>query len=251
MAYIPLPPSGSRVQLPGGCLNFQPGGIQAFANVSAVRADEATLERLSRDAGRFFAERGRLDFLWFLGPRTTPLATADLLASSGAATVGDCTAMLLDHEPTSMPGVEVEAVTTAEQLLTYRLIGAATEVAGGLPGDQAAQIRETNEAAWRDYASYRGRRLNYLAYLDGEPVTAAGLLLTEHGVAVLSGAATLPAARGKGLYRALVHTRWLAAQERKAGPLAVQASAMSAPVQARIGFREVARMTLVRQTTAA
>lgn len=206
---------------------------------------------MGEDAIQFFADRGRKDFLWFLGSRSTPTTAVDLLTSLGANTLGDCTAMLLGHEPSPMPGVEIRVVTTPEQLLTYRQIGGATEVAGDGPSDRDLQIRASNDAAWQDYTSYHGRRRNYLAYLDGEPVSAAGLLLTDHGVAVLSGAATLPIARGRGLYRALVHTRWTDAQRLNAGPLAVQASTMSAPVLAQVGFTKVTDMILLRQPTGA
>ena len=249
MAYIPLPPSGSRVWLPDACVNYQPGGIQAFANVSAVRADVESLERVSRDAARLFADHGRLDFLWFLGPSTTPVDAVGPLTSLGATTLGDCAAMVLDHEPPPVPEVDIREVRTAEQLLTYRRIGSATEVAGDAAGDHDAQLRASNDTAWHDYTSYAGRRLNFLAYLDGEPASAAGLLLTDHGVAVLSGAATLPSARGRGLYRALVHARWIAAKTLDAGPLAVQASPMSSPVLARIGFTRVADLLVLRQLT--
>jgi hypothetical protein len=248
MAYVPLPPSGSRSRLPDACLSFQPGGIQAFANVSALRATAESLARVAEDAARYFADHGRQDFLWFLGSRSTPSNAVDLLTARGATNLGDCAAMLLDHEPPPAPGADIRLVTTPAQLLTYRQIGAATEVAGEVSNDQDLHIKASNDTAWQDYTSYDGRRLNYIAYLEEEPVSVAGLLLTDHEVAVLSGAATLPVARGRGLYRALVHTRWTAAQRLKAGPLAVQASTMSAPVLAHVGFTRVADMTLLRQT---
>ena len=249
MAYVPQPPSGSRQWLPDACLSFQPSGIQAFANVSALRASPQSVTRVSEVATRFFADHGRLDFLWFLGPRSTPVGVVDLLLALGATTLGDCTAMVLDHEPPAVPAVDIRQVTTPDQLLTYRRIGAATEVADEATSDQETQLAASNAAAWHDYTSYNGRRLNFVAYLDGEPSSAAGLLLTDHGVGVLSGAATLPAARGRGLYTALVHTRWTTAQRLKAGPLAAQASSMSAPVLAQAGFTRVGDMILLRQQT--
>ena len=249
MAYIPLPPSGSRVRSPEACLNHQPGPLKAFANVSALRADTGSLERVADDAARFFAGQGRADFLWFVGPHSRPDDTVNALMSLGATVVSGCSAMLLDHEPPSAPDVDIRPVTTAEHLLTCRLIGAAADGSGVLTDEQEAAIRAGNPAAWEDFTSYDGRRLNFLAHVDGEPVSAGGLLLTDHGVAVLSGGATLPAARGQGLYRALVHARWVAAQQLGAGPLAVQASPMSAPVLAQVGFTRLAAMTLLEQQT--
>ncbi len=251
MAYIPLPPSGSRHWSAEACFNFQPGRIQAFANVSALRATIGTLADVSRSAADYFATRGRDDFVWFIGPRSTPDGTVAALTSLGARVLGDCAAMMLDHEPPRMDEVEVRPVASPEQLLTYRRIGIAAEAGADPTPEQLAELTSTNDVAWGDYASYAGRRRNFLAYLAGEPVSAAGLLLTEHGVAVMSGGATLPWARGRGLYRALVHARWSVARQMNAGPLAVQASTMSSPVLARAGFVRLADMTIVVQSTVA
>jgi hypothetical protein len=249
MAYIPLPPSGARRWLPEACLNFQPGGIASFANVSAVRATDATLDRLSRDAAEFFRAQGRADFVWFIGPTSTPSGLVEQLVARGASVVGTVAAMLLDHEPEAVPDIDIRRVATPEQLLTCREISLAADGAGTLSDAQRIELAETNDNAWRDYQSYAGRRQNFLAHIDDAPVSAAGVLFTEHGVAVLSGGATLPSARGRGCYRALVHARWIAAVAAGAGPLAVQAADMSAPVLARSGFTRLATMSILRQVS--
>jgi GNAT superfamily N-acetyltransferase len=78
----------------------------------------------------------------------------------------------------------------------------------------------------------------YLAYVDGEPVARASGGFSEHGV-TLFGGATLPEARGRGAYRALVNARWDDAVARGT-PLAVtQAGRNSRPILARLGFREI------------
>ena len=82
------------------------------------------------------------------------------------------------------------------------------------------------------------RTSSYLAYLDGEPVARATASFSEHGV-TLFGGATLPEARGRGAYRALVAARWEDAVARGTPALVTQASAMSRPILARLGFREV------------
>ncbi len=79
--------------------------------------------------------------------------------------------------------------------------------------------------------------VTYLAYLDGVPVGQATGSFSEHGVTFF-GAAVIPAARGRGAYRALVHARWRDAVARGT-PLAVtDAGSQSRPILARMGFRE-------------
>jgi GNAT superfamily N-acetyltransferase len=55
----------------------------------------------------------------------------------------------------------------------------------------------------------------------------------------LSGSSVLPAARGRGVYRALVAARWDEAVERHLPALTVQAGVMSAPILERLGFESV------------
>jgi GNAT superfamily N-acetyltransferase len=57
----------------------------------------------------------------------------------------------------------------------------------------------------------------------------------DGGVALMGGA-VLPEARGRGVYRALVHARWLHAAARGTPLLVVQAGHMSAPVLDGLGF---------------
>ena len=84
----------------------------------------------------------------------------------------------------------------------------------------------------------------YLAYLDGKPVARASGAFSEHGV-TLFGGATLPEARGRGAYRALVAARWEDAVRRGTPALITQAGAMSQPILGRLGFREVCRIRIL------
>ena len=77
---------------------------------------------------------------------------------------------------------------------------------------------------------------HFAAYEDGQPVGFGRAIDMDHGVALMGGA-VLPAARGRGVYRALVHARWEHAVARGTPLLVVQAGHMSAPVLAGLGFR--------------
>src|SRR5262249_23696765 len=83
-----------------------------------------------------------------------------------------------------------------------------------------------------------GARVRFLAYLDGEPVGQATAAFSEHGV-TMHGGAVLPEARGRGAYRALVAARWEEAVARGTPVRVAQAGALSRPLLARLGFREV------------
>ena len=89
-----------------------------------------------------------------------------------------------------------------------------------------------------------GRFLKYLAYVDGEPVAQATAAFSEHGV-TLFGGATLPQARGRGAYRALVAARWQDAVARGTPVLVTQAGAQSRPILTRLGFREVCEIRVL------
>ena len=59
------------------------------------------------------------------------------------------------------------------------------------------------------------------------------------------GGATLPEARGRGVYRALVAARWEDAVARGTPALVTQAGAQSRPILARLGFRELCEIRIL------
>ena len=61
----------------------------------------------------------------------------------------------------------------------------------------------------------------------------------------LFGGATLPEARGRGAYRALVAARWEDAVARGTPVLVTQAGPMSRPILAQLGFREVCEIRIL------
>jgi predicted GNAT family acetyltransferase len=84
----------------------------------------------------------------------------------------------------------------------------------------------------------------YLAYIDGKPVARASGAFGEHGV-TLFGGATLPEARGRGAYRALVAARWQDAVARGTPLLVTQAGKMSRPILERLGFRALCEIRIL------
>lgn len=76
---------------------------------------------------------------------------------------------------------------------------------------------------------------HYAAVIEGRAVGGARAVDMHGGVALMGGV-VLPEARGLGVYRALVHARWLHAVERGTPCLVVQAGELSAPILAGLGF---------------
>ena len=105
---------------------------------------------------------------------------------------------------------------------------------------ERAEARQTFERRTR-----RGG-LQWLAVVDDAPVAFALADRSPVGL-FLAGGATLPEARGRGCYRALVRARWDEAMALGLPGLAVQAQyKSSAPILRRLGFVETATVHTLR-----
>jgi GNAT superfamily N-acetyltransferase len=79
----------------------------------------------------------------------------------------------------------------------------------------------------------------FCAYLADEPVGTGWIDFSGGSFATLHGGAVLPAARGRGIFSALVHARLLVAQARGCVYLAVDTTRMSRPLLLKKGFQHV------------
>jgi hypothetical protein len=103
---------------------------------------------------------------------------------------------------------------------------------GSMPDD--ARVRELAEEAASDFVA--GRTASAVAYLDGRPVAAGGLTLAGE-TARLWGGGVVPAARGRGAYRAVVDARLRHAVRHGSTMALVKGRvATSGPVLRRAGF---------------
>lgn len=201
-----------------------------------LQADE--LPAVRAEIHQILRERGRTRCSWEVGSSATPGDLVERLHALGL--VDDAPdplaiGMVLTEPPAGRPpdGVEVRrARTPAERFEAERIavIGfgepAPTTPAAALPLDPD------------------DRKVIYLAYVDGVPVARASASFSDYGV-TLFGGATLPEARGRGAYRALVAARWEDAVARGTPVLVTQAGAMSRSILARLGFREVCRIRIL------
>jgi hypothetical protein len=138
--------------------------------------------------------------------------------------------MVLTAAPAqSASGVEVRRAETDEEYLAAARIAS---IAFGSPmPTEVSPDRDPNNVV-------------YLAYVDGEPVARGSASFSKHGV-TLFGGSTLPEARGRGAYRALVAARWEDAVARGTPVLVTQASPMSRPILVQLGFREVCEIRIL------
>ena len=196
-----------------------------------LRADE--LDEVREEIHAALRARGRTGCTWEVGSSATPPDLVERLLGLGLVWEDDPLAvgMVLTEPPEQdpPPGVDVRRVTTTEDALVAAQIAA---VAFGMDEPVPAPIDP------------EGRSLRYLAFVDGEPVGQASAAFSEHGV-TLFGGATLPQARGRGAYRALVAARWQDAVARGTPVLVTQAGAQSRPILTRLGFREVCEIRVL------
>lgn len=146
-----------------------------------------------------------------------------------------CAAMVLTTEPETVAGVDVRRIETFEDHLAgLEILLESDDWPADVAADKRARAKETFERHAR-----RGD-VQWLASIDGSALAWAQAERADAGL-FLGGGATLPTARGRGCYRALVRARWEEAARLGLPGLAVQAQyGSSAPILRQLGFVEVA-----------
>lgn len=237
--WLPPEPSHDVVTRDGYCLVFY--GRSAW--VHRIRLEQGDLEDAVADVRELLAARGLDEVTWWVGERSTPADVGERLVALGL-TPDDpeqMTTLAIETEPAGAPQVAVRKVERLEDYLTALEIDWA---AFDLPAEQRQERRAAARAAWPLIVA-DGRSSVYLAYLDGEPV-GFGRAVFAPWAALLLGGATVPEARGRGVYTALVHARWREAVERGVPRIVVSAGPMSAPILERLGFQQLGRVQLLK-----
>jgi GNAT superfamily N-acetyltransferase len=188
--------------------------------------------------------KGLAEATWWVGELTTPSGLADRLAELGLepGNPPEMVSFTIAERPSGEPTVEVRRAETLEELLVALEIDwASFEV----PEDERELRRREAELAWPQLQA-DGRQSTYVAYDDGEPVGFGRAVFTRTA-ALLLGGATLPEARGKGVYTSIVHARWDEAVERGVPRIAVSAGPQSGPILEQLGFEPIGRVRLLAQ----
>lgn len=180
---------------------------------------------------------------WEVSGSATPADLRDRLVALGFEPdpEPEVVGMVLTDEPPPVPaGVTVRRVET---LADYAVSQEIARVAFGVPEEERAAMRERDEVGFEQLLASPDAAL-FLAELDGTPAASARATFARGGV-VLNSGATLPAARGRGAYRALVRARWEEGRRRGTPALVTQAGAQSRPILRGLGFVEVAEIRVL------
>ena len=199
-----------------------------LAELSERDAD-ATIARVK---DRFAKERKA--FGWVTGPGTRPRDLERRLTAAGMEPIAHLAGMSapVDLAVHANDAVRIREVNEEEQGRETDMMGRAY----GMPADVSALFVHLVSGS----PGLKSRA--YFAYLDGDKPVAWSYLVyvPESPVVLLGGAATLPEARGKGIYHALVKRRLADARRDGREAAVIQADRdTSAPICAKLGFREL------------
>jgi hypothetical protein len=232
--YTPLGPADERIVTDRYVL-WMGRSDEPHANVAQrFRLRPEEIGEVREEIHGILRAKGRTACTWEVGSHATPEGLVDRLLAVGlvddepnALAIG----MVLTEPPAQGPTDVVvrRAASDEEHLAADRI--AAIAFGGPIPTEARPREHDPNN-------------ITYLAYVDGEPAARASGSFGEHGV-TLFGGSTLPEARGRGAYRALVAARWDDAVARGAPVLITQAGPMSRPILAQLGFREVCEIRIL------
>jgi GNAT superfamily N-acetyltransferase len=225
------------------------GPVPTFTSISRLRLDPDTLAETVAEVRALVAEHGHREAMWWVGSSAAPADLGDRLRAHGlvpderAGSEPHAASMVLVDEPPAAAGSIV--ARRIASLDDFRAASRVSAVAFETPPEEVdawEAIAEERFAAER--AGHTPR--TYLAELDGEVVATARALFADDCPAVLMlGGAVVPAARGRGVYRALVRARWEDAVTAGTPALCTHAGAMSRPILEQLGFATVAEQELL------
>ena len=208
---------------------------------NTVQRQRFPLEELDDVLAEVRAElrrRHRTRTQWEVGS-SAPEGLVDALLARGLVRDTDpyAVALVLGRQPPAVgEGLVARRVETFEE---YADANAVQWEAFAMTEAEIAEARELLPERFRGTVN-----LMHAVWLDGELVAAGTAAPTAYGL-LLYGGATLPRARGRGAYRALVRARWDDAVARGTPALITQGGAMSRPILERLGFERVGEVHML------
>jgi hypothetical protein len=230
-SFGPLGPDSERIETDRYTLCMGPGKTWNTVQRQRLRADE--IDEVLEETRSLLHERGRAKTQWEVGSSAEPPDLVERLLERGLIWDKDpyAVALVLTREPPSPPEELV-----ARRVETFEEFADANAVqweAFGMPEDEIEESRALLRRRWSDTVN-----VTHAAWLDGKIVAAGTAAPTEQGL-LLYGGATVPQARGRGAYRALLHARWRDAVQNGTPALITQGGSMSRRILERAGFERV------------
>jgi GNAT superfamily N-acetyltransferase len=229
---LPTPPDVELVALESAEVAFNPWpSAQIVRPLGDGPADVAAVVEAARAAAR---ERGKTVLAWLITrehDHLVPALEAAGIANAdtpGFEAIENALALVSPPPGSRADGVEIGVVETWEE---WRETGEVARTVFGHPEMDEDYLRER----YAQYAEGRDRGIQLFAAVDGR-IVGSGYAAFGDAAINLFGAAVLPEARGRGVYRSLVHARWELAAERGTPALTIQAGRMARPICERMGF---------------
>jgi hypothetical protein len=236
-SFGPLGPGGERIETPRYTLCM--GAGVGWNTVQRQRFSAAEVDEVLLQVRSLLRERGRTRTQWEVGSAAEPGGLVDLLLERGLVHDRDpyAVALVLTEPPPPGPAeLDARAVDTFDE---YAAANEVQWAAFEMPAAEIAEARRLLPGLWAE-----SPMVMHAAWLDGRIVSAGTCAPTEHGL-LLYGGATLPEARGRGAYRALLRARWDEAIARRTPALITQGGSMSLPILERAGFRRVGHVHML------
>jgi hypothetical protein len=234
-SFGPLSPGAERVETERYTLCLGVGST--WNTVQRQRFPLEELDEVLDEVRAHLGERGRTRTQWEVGSKA-PEGLVDALLDRGLTRDGDgyAVALVLTEEPPLPEGLVARRIGSFEE---YAAANAVQWEAFGSPAAEVAEARTSLEERYRDTVN-----LMHAVWLDGELVCSGTATPSEHGL-LLYGGATLPHARGRGAYRALIRARWDDAVGLGTPALITQGGTMSRPILERLGFARVGEVHML------
>jgi hypothetical protein len=215
------------------------GSASTHNTVQRQRFDADEVDDVLTEVRSLLRARGRVSTQWEVGSAAQPPELVDLLLARGMVPDEDpfAVALVLTCEPPPpAAGAVVSRVETLEEYIAAKEVQIA---AFHPPAARVAEERANVAARWAATPD-----LVHVVRLENKIVCAGSCSPTPYGL-VLFGGATVPQARGRGAYRALIHARWTEAITLGTPTLLTQAGAMSRPILQRLGFEAVGHVHML------
>jgi hypothetical protein len=209
--------------------------LGAGSTWNTVQRQRFPLEQVDDVVAEVRAElrtRGRTQTQWEIGSSAAP-GLVDALIERGLVPDRDpfAVALVLTREPPA-----IGPTFAARQIETLEELEAAARVqweAFEATPQEIEEARRLLPERFRDSVNLR-----HAIWLEGE-IVCTGLATPIKQGLLLYGGATLPRARGRGAYRALIRARWDDAVALGTPALITQGGSMSRPILERLGFERV------------